>query len=726
MPFRRPASPVSLETVSPPPSDLDTYGLLGSDDELDDSARTAKRRRIEKLADSYLQGSPLFILSASLKGPFDRNWVNPWKKDRKRNVNLARRREAQRRGTRTSGATVVQETDPRRRYDDTFKNRLQHGKTHTAVVDLDFPAPDRSGQSIANLGPSEYSRSSRDDRHGLASTSLHRKPKKSITRTKETQYYTPLAKDEHSSWLKKAPTRTGIRDFDPPPSPSAAVFARQLDTKDRREVEVSSVKGSSSTTHHSSPNPIAINRERTPHPPVDIQRGTRRSGSISVSKGPLPMKSSSSERQRISHSDSFDRSSPAIKEEPPLYIASSSSHLAKFEYRRPKNRVTVDEQHSRFPAAASLARSDLNKSIVTEDAKEPDPPGSATSKESSMRNTESGPMDGGHGNQPPSANSTISHGSKPKDSRSVSFAGNSKSESHTTSEKLPSGQGVPGNPNLADFVISLHSTAAPNGNSDYDGDTSPKAQFSTQAAVLLAQKSFQNDLDSPERNSPAISERDRQPPSHSPSSLRSRYSHVISPFSQINTPGRFVSKASAGNGLQMMSTQGIIDAVTPFTFSTEKKPNRYVGSPSRTTILSSKKRKNASFAMPSLPSSENSSPLSENRDESEAVGNPPNTSKSGIDASWRIISDKAPNADNARDDTQLTALPLTLTGSTPPTAQDGQGAIDSFNLNQAIADAGSWLQQSWDFSKDLKHCSSKTGPPSSAARRSALSLDTVN
>jgi hypothetical protein len=35
--------------------------------------------------------------------------------------------------------------------------------------------------------------------------------------------------------------------------------------------------------------------------------------------------------------------------------------------------------------------------------------------------------------------------------------------------------------------------------------------------------------------------------------------------------------------------------------------------------------------------------------------------------------------------------------------QDGQGAhqaVDSFNLSQAIADAGSWLQQSFDFMKD--------------------------
>ena len=44
----------------------------GSDDELDNRAIFAKRRKIVHLADSYLAGKPLFIASASLKGPFGR------------------------------------------------------------------------------------------------------------------------------------------------------------------------------------------------------------------------------------------------------------------------------------------------------------------------------------------------------------------------------------------------------------------------------------------------------------------------------------------------------------------------------------------------------------------------------------------------------------------------------------------------------------------------------
>jgi hypothetical protein len=40
--------------------------------------RAAKRRRIEHIATQYLRGRAPLILSAGLKGPFNKNWKNPW------------------------------------------------------------------------------------------------------------------------------------------------------------------------------------------------------------------------------------------------------------------------------------------------------------------------------------------------------------------------------------------------------------------------------------------------------------------------------------------------------------------------------------------------------------------------------------------------------------------------------------------------------------------------
>lgn len=51
-----------------------------SESEKDEAARAAKRRRIERVARDYLQENPPFISTATLLGPFDDGWVNPWRK----------------------------------------------------------------------------------------------------------------------------------------------------------------------------------------------------------------------------------------------------------------------------------------------------------------------------------------------------------------------------------------------------------------------------------------------------------------------------------------------------------------------------------------------------------------------------------------------------------------------------------------------------------------------
>lgn len=84
--YPRPVSPVSAEEY---PICPDTIVYHGVPHELDGGveARAAKRRRIESYAVSYLRGEPLFILTAQLRGPFPRDWQNPWSTPRNANVN---------------------------------------------------------------------------------------------------------------------------------------------------------------------------------------------------------------------------------------------------------------------------------------------------------------------------------------------------------------------------------------------------------------------------------------------------------------------------------------------------------------------------------------------------------------------------------------------------------------------------------------------------------------
>ena len=87
--MKRPTSPLLFEPLYTPPEDV-LYP--GSDEEATPDEREKKRLRVEIQAQQYLNGRPLFILSAGLRGPFEKGWVNPWKsKERKYAVDDIRR-----------------------------------------------------------------------------------------------------------------------------------------------------------------------------------------------------------------------------------------------------------------------------------------------------------------------------------------------------------------------------------------------------------------------------------------------------------------------------------------------------------------------------------------------------------------------------------------------------------------------------------------------------------
>jgi hypothetical protein len=75
--YPRPVSPLNAEPLRSQPGDI--YLDDSSDSYSDSEKRAAKRRRIERLGEGYLRGDGLFIMTASLKGPW-MEWVNPWSK----------------------------------------------------------------------------------------------------------------------------------------------------------------------------------------------------------------------------------------------------------------------------------------------------------------------------------------------------------------------------------------------------------------------------------------------------------------------------------------------------------------------------------------------------------------------------------------------------------------------------------------------------------------------
>ena len=85
---RRPVSPIEAEPLTVAAEDI-----LCPASDIEDSLEShkSKRRRIEAQAQRYREGKPLFIQSASLRGPLDMGWINPWaRKPRQKRAGILR------------------------------------------------------------------------------------------------------------------------------------------------------------------------------------------------------------------------------------------------------------------------------------------------------------------------------------------------------------------------------------------------------------------------------------------------------------------------------------------------------------------------------------------------------------------------------------------------------------------------------------------------------------
>ncbi|KAF7154950.1 hypothetical protein CNMCM5623_003208 [Aspergillus felis] len=709
MPPRPPTSPLSLEICSPSASDMDIDGVLGSDEELDEADWSARRQRIERLAESYLNGTPLFILSASLRGPFDRDWVNPWKKSRRRVPSIGHRDGRPTGDTATAEEIVIQETNSRKRRRYHELQDIRGTDSPIGLSHLHVPSSLRN-EDLRTKSKSPLSwRPPSENRSGVSMASQP-SPKKSIPCARlsglhgQDQEPSPFVSND-APWLRKDRVRINSRNVDPPTSPTTTVSSRQSDMRARATTIRSSKRRFPANTIPSQSH-SSMESSNGAESPVRV---IYRQGSITGKGGPKENETESMHNLSVNGSEKHS-AVPDGNMNSSLQIVSSSSQLPKFEYRRRKVRAASGEEHTSSPMVLDKRK----QPVVAEVEELPNITADRPPQAPALRNVSFADAADLCQSESSQASHTLTKNdstiSNPPDMERARNPQEARSMQGNTSERLHSAQRVPGNSAMMDFVTSLHTIAVSKEDREYDGDTIPEAQFSTQAAVLLAQRSFQKDLESPEPEELTL---------HRTPSLNTPPANEITPFYQVNTPGNgeITNKPSRppATGLPVMSTQCIIDAVTPFTFSTEKKKSNY-------RVLSSTKsrsgrRKSEDVNLPTrIAPSTHSSPSPSVKDHSELRNS---------DAERNIDDASRPEMSMLRDfqpRSQNSVLPMTLTGTTPPTAQDGQGVIagaDSFSLSQAIADAGSWLQQSFEINRDLQQCSSAP-PPLPADHRAVL------
>ncbi|OJI98712.1 hypothetical protein ASPVEDRAFT_38218 [Aspergillus versicolor CBS 583.65] len=642
MPRHRPVSPLALETCPLRDSDLDDYELACSDDDLDESQRSARRRRVEKLGEAYLKGTSLFILSASLRGPLDGGWVNPWKKDRRKTAE----------NKRDNGPTeqpVIPETNSHKR---------RHHQSPT-VIPCSASSATRQTWSRPERSPTHAKLKPTDREPGLASAARDSQSPR-FTRYKPTD----------SKWLKKGKVSTRFQNIEPPTSPTTSISSRQLKKG-----------GAAGSQSNGRPGSADYESART-------SKGHQRKHSKQLES---ENSVSSSHRGRHTLGSTLQKdSSQSVNGS--VHVVSSSSQLPKFEYRlkqHGKPTEKIERQHSPKPREEDGSEAGtVGTSDVPADKPEKPP-------DKSPLTCGAEPIQVDPNVQQNTMNSTtLTNASNiaenPMSTNLDKGLVNNPTNETTSANNLPSAQHAAVNPAPSDNLTSLYSIAVSKATSNRTEEHNADQQFSTQAALMMAQKSFQNDILSPDC-SPVTSAKKRRasqdPNHHSPNAVN------ITPFHAINTRERGIPSGLNELGTdrrEMLSTQYMVDAVTPFTFSTEKKAEFRTLSSGK-DISKDKKRKTTSFALssPSEIPSEDWTPEEEHTE--------------------GIVQPNSAEARNSPSGSEQNALPMTLTGTTPPTAQEGQ-AVESFDLSQAIAEAGSWLQQSFEINKDITHCKSAQLP----------------
>lgn len=774
MPYPRPVSPISLETCPPPPSEIDSDDLIASDDELDDVARAAKRQRVEKLAQSYLEGRPLLILSASLRGPLNEGWINPWKKNRTRESGgPARIRQI------NVPERVVQETDLRA---PKYREGLSVGTRRPEIPATSCNSPRISVQTGDRSSPSK---------------SPHRQSKEPTPRRSPTKSKQPPSStvDDHSimpprtvDWLKKDRKLMNFTKFEPPSSPTISVASRQSDKARRpmpRSVQVQVPQTPGSPMKFPPIKAVAANTDQGARMNSKEHPSPRSNplGASNLPKVPSVPKLSPFEQYHQSH----------LPQEASLRIVNSSSQLPRFEYRRWLRQHSSQQEKTSPMQDESILQEETflqeDSPLKEKSTVDPAPASPSPARDQALDSAEPEPENSApeeiavHSEDP--VQNDASHKSLSKETRfadeedliqsnlaasQVAAELDAVNEEdtatlqntditepieHNTYDDLPSAQQVPPPLGVSDRVTSLHSTALPRENSGLDSPSSHDTQLSTQAALLHAQKSFQDDLDSPEYYNQHTPNPDRAV--HSPNA--SYHSANVTPFYRLEESIRRdlerSSKSMNKDGMPAMSTQFMLDAATPFNFSTEqagqdrslKPTNRNMTQMNTQFMLdaatphafSTEKRQRASRPDSGSPTTRNSkrkktvntgSPSPSTRSRLTSVDNENHTAESqsgedeGSPQSAAQQLDQQPTYQSA---TEVASFPLTLSGSVPTTGQDGQGVhqgMESFNLSQAIADAGSWLQQSFDFMKDSARPSQHLkAVPTSDAQPSPINMD---
>lgn len=599
-------------------------------DRHDDEFLLAKRRRVEAIASQYLRGKPPLILTACLKGPFTKQWRNPWATDGQvradgRNSEGFKVQEEKQR-TKLSKATPVASPEASRAVGPPEEYLYSQAELEPLPATAPFPdGEDLSGASVYFSIDTEQLVS----HNSPANPFWLRRPAASITFPPNSQTDkspTRLRKNDHRSnargSLQLAPPKEplGAR-----PLPTCATPSAVWRSEASASMDISSLAGPVESTSNTEQNPRNTtpstdlpdsSRLRADSAQEDEARSSQAAQHAELSLAATTPTGSSrtcnaeyseaSTMQPI-HAQSFDSLVPATTYKLPSTIqVPRSSPLNGPAGARSTIKSSKQIDHS----AAERLPCPAHDSIVEAQqlpTKCKSTRGTNAAKEPRHNLVASPAPDSSTGfmyrkvTQSKGEGSNISR-SKP---RTVSF-----STSPTNKKKDPgqpcaaSEENIPAalqrSPSCTEPVASRETLDAAGSETNakeldkaleedrdedeqQDSHKSKQSQYSTQAAMLLAQLVFQGES----TQSSTLSSTLRpwsQPAQNTPPPLSPQPSPAITPLSVFDAhrddSQSVLAEDSALHG-PSISTQDLFDAASPFAFSTVKRKSEW---PRRTSL----------------------------------------------------------------------------------------------------------------------------------------------
>lgn len=606
-------------------------------DHHDEEHQMAKRRRVEAIALQYLRGTPPLILTAGLKGPFTKDWRNPWAQDLKtkpHGQNKGKEDRMERHGKRHSRTSHVASPEASRAAGHT-EDHL-YSQTELEPLPATAPIPDEDDVS----GATDFF--SVETEQFIANNS----PANPfwLRRSAASIKFPP------NSQTDKSPTRPRKRDdrFDsrktlqlvPPkeplggrPLPTRATPPDTWQSSASASMDIVSVAEAAVPTKEDSNEDATCTASSADAPDSSRLRAdsaqeeeARSSQMAQYAQAPVPATTPSdplkqsnviSSEAQPAYAQSFDSLVPATtyKAQSTIQVPQSSPLHRSTRPSRQVIQVTVE------PLAGTVPR--------LESEPQPSPTNCKSTKDSGptkklRHDLVASPAPASSTGfiyrrvGQPKGEDTNALKTKP---RAVNFS------SSPTLNKKDNGQpGVeaegnisivePGLPELKAFSASVQaadrsaiemvvdedvqsSDVAKDKDEQQESYKSKQSQYSTQAAMLLAQLEFQEDSTQSSNSSTTL--RPWSQPAQNTPPLLPQPSPAITPLSVFNAhTDMYFSDLAGDSALRgpLISTQDLFDAASPFAFSTVKKKSERTRRTSLRLALTSNFRENISAKCP--------------------------------------------------------------------------------------------------------------------------------